>query len=149
MVQQRSSEESSHATDERAEQPIAGVTAVSRAEHWAVDVHAGRHSLVADEPSSGGGADAGASPFALLLSSLGACTVMTLRMYAERKGWPLERVDAQLSYADGDGGRRIERRLQLSGALDEGQREKLADIAERTPVTLAIKDGVSITTTVT
>ena len=108
---------------EPAAHPIAGVTAVSRAEHWAVDIRAGRHALVADEPPSGGDrAGAGPTPFALLLSGLGACTVMTLRMYADRKGWPLEGVDATLTYAAGSSGGHIDRQLRFIGALDDEQR---------------------------
>lgn len=67
-------------------------------------------------------------------------------MYAERKGWPLEALDVDLVLLRGDDGDHIERTLHLLGPLDEAQRAKLADVAERTPVTLAIKAGLAIDT---
>jgi putative redox protein len=114
--------------------------------NWATDIAMGRHSVVCDEHANLGGADAGPAPFELLLASLGGCTAITLRMYAERKGWPLAAVDIDLHYAVDGEARSITRVLRLTGDLDEAQRARLADIAERTPVTLAIKGGVPITT---
>jgi putative redox protein len=70
----------------------------------------------------------------------------TLKMYAERKGWPLEALGVSLTFISGEHGDRIERRLDPRGPLDEAQRARLADIAERTPVTLVIKSGVVIDT---
>ncbi len=114
---------------------------------YRVDVRAGAHRLGSDEPVRRGGADAGPEPFALLLSSLGSCTAITLRMYAERKGWPLADVRVRLGYeTDGRSGR-ISRRVTLGGELDEAQRARLLDICERTPVTLALRAGVAIETT--
>lgn len=112
-----------------------------------VALSAGRHRLVADEGPALGGKDAGPAPFEYLLSGLGACTAITLRMYAKRKDWPLEGVDVDLHYLKTDDATRIDRVLTLHGALDGEQRARLADIAERTPVTLAIKAGVPIQTT--
>src|SRR4051812_1834061 len=113
---------------------------------YATTITAGRHSLTADEPQRNGGADVGPPPFDLLLSALGACTAMTLKMYAEHKSWPLETVEGRLHYHGGETPPRIERVLVPTGALDEAQRARLADVAERTPVTLAIKNGVAIQT---
>lgn len=114
---------------------------------YAVTMRIDGHAIVADEPEALGGQNAGPRPFGLLLGALGACTLMTLRMYAERKQWPLVALDVQLRYLrPREGGAdRIERVLEIVG-LDDQQRAKLADIAERTPVTLAIKSGVSIDT---
>jgi putative redox protein len=113
---------------------------------YAAKIHAGHHVLVADEPASVGGGDAGPSPFGLLLSSLGACTAITLRMYAERKKWPLAGIHVRLTYRwDGDTPR-IDRDLTLKG-LDTEQRARCAEIAEKTPVTRALKRGIAITTT--
>jgi len=114
---------------------------------WATTVVAGRHSLVVDEPPALGGQDAGPAPYDLLLASLGGCTAITLRMYAERKGWPLAAVEVDLKhYKDGDRSH-IDRVLTLTGDLDDAQRARLADIAERTPVTLTLKSGADIVTT--
>lgn len=113
---------------------------------YAVTVTTGRHALVADEPASLGGQDAGPAPYDLLLSSLGACTAITLKMYAARKEWPLEAVDVELHFVREDDRQRIDRVLHLQGALDEAQRARLADIAERTPVTLTLKGGLPINT---
>ncbi|WP_220466726.1 OsmC family protein [Stenotrophomonas tumulicola] len=114
---------------------------------YAVTMDVGGHVIVADEPKGQGGRNAGPSPFGLLLSALGACTAMTLRMYAEHKQWPLASLQVELRHLRprGGGPNRIERVLVISG-LDAQQRAKLADIAERTPVTLAIKGGVAIDT---
>jgi putative redox protein len=113
---------------------------------YAVSIEAGRHRLTADEPVRVGGQDAGPSPFNLLLSALGACTAATLKMYAERKDWPLEALDVSLTFIRGEQGDRIERQLDPKGPLDEAQRQRLADIAERTPVTLVLKSGIVIDT---
>lgn len=113
---------------------------------WATTVVAGRHSLVVDEPAALGGQDAGPAPYDVLLASLGACTAITLRMYAGRKGWPLTAVEVDLRlHKDGDRSK-IDRVLHLTGDLDDAQRARLADIAERTPVTLTLKAGADIAT---
>ncbi|MBP7705452.1 MAG: OsmC family protein, partial [Caulobacter sp.] len=106
----------------------------------------GNHSLTADDPPSLGGADAGPARYDLLLASLGACTAITLRMYAQRKEWPLENVSIDLAhYKDGDRSK-ITRKLWVEGDLSDEQRARLADIAERTPVTLTLKNGADIAT---
>ncbi len=113
---------------------------------YRVDLKAGHHDLVADEHPDLGGQDAGPAPYELLLAALGACTSITLKMYAERKDWPLTAIDVSLLFTrEGEQGR-IERTLTLEGDLDEAQRARLADIAERTPVTLTLKSGVEINT---
>ena len=106
---------------------------------------AGNHKLLADEPA-GIGDDSGPSPYEFLLAGLGACTSMTLIMYAKRKDWPLDGVEIELSHsreyeADGENVEEeghlldvIRRSITLSGPLDEEQRERLAYIATRCPV---------------
>jgi putative redox protein len=113
----------------------------------AQEIRAGRHRLTADEPASvPGGEDRGPTPYDLLLAALGACTSMTLSMYAERKGWDLRAVDVTLSHAkihaedcadcETREGRidRIEREIALEGDLDGEQRARLLEIADRCPV---------------
>jgi putative redox protein len=113
-----------------------------------VDLRAGAHELVADEPATAGGGDLGPTPFGFLLSGLAACTAMTLRMYAERKGWELTTiaVDVRYDIVDDEPGA-IERTITVAADLPAEQRDRLADIAERTPVTLAVRGGTPITTT--
>jgi putative redox protein len=114
-----------------------------------------RHSIIADEPVPEGD-DLGPSPYELLLSALGACTSMTLLMYARRKGWPLEQVQIELTHdrvhADDcadceDDGSRIEvirRQIVLIGALTEEQQARLHEIAERCPVHRTLASAVRI-----
>jgi putative redox protein len=127
---------------------VAAATATIGTDRYHVDLRAGRHALAADEPADHGGADTGPSPFGLLLSGLGACTAITLRMYGDRKQWPLEGVEVQLAYTVKDRATRwIDRQITLRGPLDDDQRARLAEIAEKTPVTRAIGAGTEIRTT--
>jgi len=114
---------------------------------YAVDLHADKHRLVADEAAGHGGADAGPSPIALLLSGLAACTAITLRMYAQRKGWKLTAVEVEAQLFREGAESHIDRRISLHGELDESQTARLLDISERTPVTLMVKGGVAVRTT--
>jgi len=126
----------------------AAVVATSTGDDYRVDIRAGRHRLAADEPLSVGGADTATTPIGLLLSALGSCTAITLRMYAERKGWPLETVRVHLGYEKGpDRTARITRRIDLTGDLDDAQHARLLDIADRTPVTRAVAGGTPIVST--
>lgn len=125
---------------------VARASAKQAEARYMVKIKVGHHDLVGDEPSSAGGGDAGPSPFGLVLSGLAACTAITLRMYAERKSWPLTGLSLELEYFREAGAFRIERVLHVEGALDAEQRARLADIAERTPVTLALKAGATINT---
>lgn len=116
----------------------------------------GEHALIADEPLAAGGSNAGPDPYSLLLGALGACTAMTLQIYARRKEWPLEQVEVSLKHSRIHAGdcddcvatsgkiERIERYISLSGKLNEEQRARLLDIAERCPVHKTLASGVSI-----
>ncbi len=126
---------------------IANVQAALDAGHdYRVELQAGVHRLVADEPPVRGGADAGAAPYALLLSGLAACTAITLRMVAKRKGWPLAGVGVDARLLRGSGQAHIERTLTLHGSLEPEQVERLLEVAEKTPVTLTLKGGIEIRT---
>ncbi len=98
------------------------------------DIHIGPHALVADEPVEKGGGDAGPEPHELILAALGACTSMTLRMYARHKEWPLTAVHVQLSQEAVGGEHRIVRHITLEGPLDATQRGRLLEIANKCPV---------------
>jgi putative redox protein len=121
-------------------------------------VSAGRHRLRADEPVAAGGDDSGPDPYDLLLAGLGACTSMTVRMYAQRKNWPLAHVTVDLAHdkvhaqdcaeCETREGRidRIERVLTLEGDLDETQRQRLLEIANQCPVHRALHSEVWVPT---
>jgi len=132
-------------SDDR-DRTIATATVTSEATPYGVRISTGGHALRADEPADRGGADTGPAPFGLLLSGLGACTAITLRMYAEHQGWPLAGVDVELTYVVEDRDTRwIDRQITLHG-VDEDQRAKLADVAEKTPVTRVVRAGAEIRT---
>ena len=115
--------------------------------NYTTAIATGHHQLTADEGPELGGKDAGPAPYDLLTSALAACTVITLRMYAERKQWPVTAVHADVHYLrDGDR-QHIDRVLTIEGAVDDEQKKRMADIAERTPVTLTLKGGLEIKTT--
>ena len=111
---------------------------------YRAQISVGGRDIVADEPPALGGQGAGFAPYDLLLASLGACTAITLRMYADRKGWPMESLEVGLRL-HGIEEKKIDRTLTIVG-LDDEQRARLADIAERTPVTLTLKNGLPIET---
>ncbi|MDB5406203.1 MAG: hypothetical protein JWL84_1115 [Rhodospirillales bacterium] len=127
---------------------IARVVAANGSTPYAVAIETRHHPLTADEPKAIGGGDSGPAPFELVMAGLGSCTAITLRMYAGRKQWPLDSVEVALTCLK-DGDRlRVERVIALAGALSGEQRARLADIAERTPVTLALRSGMDIRTSV-
>lgn len=112
-------------------------------------VTCGSHKLLSDEPKERDGGDAGPAPFDYLLAALGSCTSITLRMYADRKGLDLGNVSVKLEYIrESKELARITREVLVSAPITEEQRARLADIIERTPVTLAIKRGVGIASNV-
>ncbi len=120
------------------------------------EVKAGRHRFITDEPVSVGGGDTGPDPYSLLLAALGACTAMTLQIYAKREGFPLEKVEISLSHGrahakdcasceeKGTKIERIERFISLEGPLSETQKARLLEIARRCPVHKTLQSNVTI-----
>jgi putative redox protein len=122
------------------------------------EIQVNRHSLIADEPTAVGGTDQGPTPFDLLVAALGACTSMTLRIYADRKNWPLEAATVRLKHAkihatDCESCEIkegmldcIEREIEIEGPLDEDQKQRLLQIADRCPVHKTLTSEVKIKT---
>lgn len=114
--------------------------------NYTTAIATGHHQLTADEGPELGGKDAGPAPYDLLTSALAACTVITLRMYAERKQWPVTAVHADVHYVREGDKQRIDRVLTIAGEVDDEQKSRMANIAERTPVTLTLKGALEIKT---
>jgi putative redox protein len=146
------------AAPDLADQSNAVVVRETRRGRFQQQVTVGRHRFLADEPADVGGLDSGPGPYDLLLAGLGACTAMTLRLYAERKALPLERVTVELSHsrihaADCETCEtkegmvdRIERGITLRGNLNTEQRERLLEIADKCPVHRTLTSEVDIRT---
>ena len=134
------------------------VTASTGASGFRTEVQVGGHAFVADHAAVGGGGGGGPTPYEYLLAALGACTAMTLRMYAARKGWPLEAAVVRMrdarSYAEDCancdtkrvGIRHLERDVELRGPLTDEQRARLLQIADRCPVKQTLEHGIEIHT---
>jgi putative redox protein len=105
-------------------------------------------SFIVDEPISAGGEGAGPNPYDLLSAALGACTALTLRLYAERKGWPLRHVQVAVRHhrASLDARDLFDRCIELDGPLDADQRARLLEIAERCPVHQTLDRGADVQT---
>ena len=132
------------------------VVARSGAHGYRTEVTVRDHAFVADEPGSEGGADEGPTPYELLLAAIASCTAMTLRMYADRKQWPLHGATVQVRTASvhasdcsqcettAVGIRRLEHRIVLDGPLSDDQRERMLEIAERCPVRQTLLRGIAV-----
>jgi putative redox protein len=139
-------------------QPPGTVVVAGDAAGFAQRVRAGAHELLADEPTAVGGTDSGPNPYDLLLAALGACTSITLGMYARRKQWPLQAVTVRLRHsrvhaADCESCETkvgmldvVDRELELTGPLDEEQRSRLLEIANKCPVHRTLTSEIHIRT---
>jgi putative redox protein len=138
---------------------MASEVTVSNESGLAQEIVAGKHRLRADEPAPAG-TDSGPSPYEFLLAGLGSCTSMTLRLYADRKGWDLKRITVRLQHyrIHADDCRecetkvgfidRIDREIELSGSLDAEQKQRLLEMAEKCPVHRTLQSEINIRTTV-
>ena len=113
---------------------------------FAQDINVGGHAIRADEEAEKGGDDTGATPHELLLAALGSCTAMTLKLYAERKGWPLENVQVTLNGTNGEAGYVITRQVRIHGDLDAEQRQRILEIADKCPVHRTLMGDITINT---
>ena len=145
--------------ENQAQQTIkADVIVRGNATGFAQNIIAGAHQLVADEPLKAGGTDTGPGPYDLLLAALGACTSMTLAMYARRKGWPLETVTVSLSHSREYAGDcrdcdtkqglldRVDRKIQVSGPLTAEQKQRLLEMADKCPIHRTLTCEIDIRT---
>jgi len=118
------------------------------APNYVVDLTAGAHALQGDEGPHEGGEDRGPSPFGFVLAGLAQCTAATLRMYMQRKGWPASTVSVNVElHIEADRTQKIHRTVSVDAVLDDSQWTRLAEICEKTPVTLFIKRGTPVDTT--
>jgi putative redox protein len=122
------------------------VIVTSTATPWRVDISDGVHRWNADEPKAVGGRDTAPNPARLLCSALGACTSITVQMYAARKQWPLTRIVVTVTLKPGEGATEFERRIRLDGGLDAEQRARLLDIANKCPTHKILSGTIRIAT---
>lgn len=108
-----------------------------------------KFQLIADEPLNVGGDDTGVTPVELLLAGLGSCKAITLKMYAERKGWNLTHVDVNISHQKSDRQYQILVHLHLEGDLTDEQKQRLLEIADKCPVHKLLESGTQIETSLT
>ncbi|MBL1280398.1 MAG: OsmC family protein [Fluviicola sp.] len=112
-------------------------------EQYTVDNSTRELSWISDEPIEVGGANLGPKPTELLLSALASCKIITVKMYAERKGWSIDDMSVELTFAESDGDKTlIEKRITFEGDLDEKQITRLIDISGRCPVAKMLKDSL-------
>ncbi len=119
-------------------------TAIIASEKYAVRLQNGRHEFVSDEPRELGGGDTGPAPDELLEASLASCTAITLRMYADRKNWPLAEVAVTVTLERKDNETLFNRNIVLNGTLDDSQRERLLQIAKACPVSKTLSGTIRI-----
>ena len=122
------------------------ITVTSTTDRFRQQITTRQFHLTADEPTHLGGTDAGPTPTELVISGLGACKAITLKMYAERKGWPLEAVSADMQVSKVAGRYKILVQLSLAGDLTSEQRDRLLEISNKCPVHKMLSPGADIET---
>ena len=130
--------------DDQAKENIAPVTVVLEGDTYTSNVYAGDHTIIADEPISLGGDNMGPGPFELLLSSLGTCTAMTLRMYLNRKKWDVNKITVHLNGQKENDTYVIYRALAIEGNIDDKQRNRLEEIADKCPVHKTLTNDIEV-----
>lgn len=125
---------------------MAEVTATIQKEHYKTLVHSASNQIIADEPLKDGGEDLGFSPSELLAASLAACTSITLRMYADRKEFPLESVDVEVQFVKESHNSTFNRKIRLNGNLSEEQKKRLMQIANQCFIHKALSNPIEIVT---
>ena len=113
---------------------------------YANRVTMGSHSLISDEPERLGGENLGPNPFELLGAALSACTAMTIRMYAERKGWDVQNLEVTVDHSRERGHETFTRTISFNGAHTEEERERLIDVSHRCPVHKVMEGSATIIT---
>ncbi len=128
---------------------IANAKVKSYPEPWSGEVLSGKHQLITDKPESFGGQDKGLAPYDFVCSGLISCTMITLRMYAQHKGFDLGEFTVEADFnANKEGKEWIERRLSFANALSEELHQKVLDICQKTPVTKTLLRSVEINTSI-
>lgn len=122
------------------------VTAVIGTNHYTTKIQYGMHQVIADEPKHLGGADKGPSAGTLLKMSLAACTAITLRMYADRKGWQVEEITVNVDYHQENGSTYFTRTIEVKGHLDDSQKNRILHIANLCPIHKTLTGPISIST---
>jgi putative redox protein len=122
------------------------VSAIIGTDHFRTEITVGGKMVIADEPEELGGTDLGPAPGEFLMISLASCTAITLRMYADRKNWPIEKIIVEVNFEKVDNKTIFKREVQLTGDLTEDQRARLLQIANACPVHKTLTNPIEIQT---
>lgn len=123
-------------------------TATIASQNYLVKLQNGRHEFLADEPVDIGGEDAGPGPDELLEASLASCTAITLRMYVDRKKWPVAEIEITVSLKRMEQKTVFTKSIRVNGGIDETQRQRLKEIAELCPVSRTLTGEIEINTNI-
>lgn len=125
---------------------MTNLKAIIGKDHYRTEIIAGNNTIIADEPVTEGGKDDGFSPFHLLTASLGSCTAITLRMYADRKGWDLESCEVNVSVTQENGTSVFKKEILLVGDLNDEQKQRLLIIADKCFIHKLLNNPIVINT---